>query len=253
MADRTNTDPSFSPLTPPARADPRWTRATRIADFDDPSIEMLIRERGWRDLPVYDRIGAVYDFTKDALRFGYNRADDLPASEVIRDGYGQCNTKGNVLVALLRGVGVPARFHGFTIDKRLQKGAIPGWLYPFAPSRILHSWVEVLFEGAWIPLEGFILDAGYLAALQKRFPDERAFRGYGAATPDLQRPEVEWCGRPTFIQREGIVEDFGVYDDPDDLYLERGTNLRGARRLLYERALRHVMNATVDRIRSRAR
>jgi len=104
-----------------------------IADFAAPAIQMLIASRDWRQLSAFDRIGAAYGFVKDEIRFGYNRSDDLSATEVLRDGYGQCNTKGNLLVALLRGLAVPARVRGFYIDKALQRGAIPEWLYPFTP------------------------------------------------------------------------------------------------------------------------
>jgi hypothetical protein len=226
-----------------------WLSATPIADHGHPSIQSLIQTKGWHQLDPYARIGAAYAFVRDEIAFGYNRSDDIPASEVLADGYGQCNTKGNLLVALLRALEVPARFHGFTIDKALQKGAIPAWLFPIAPARILHSWVEVGWRGEWVPLEGFILDGTYLSALQRRFPDAEAFCGYGAATKNLQDPKVEWCGKPTYIQKEGIAEDFGVFDHPDDLYASRGTNLKGLRRLLYVYVFRHAMNATVSRIR----
>ena len=229
-----------------------YLEATPIADYTDPSIQRLIQERGWRELGAYDRIGAAYTYVRDEIPFGYNRSDDRHASDVLRDGYGQCNTKGNLPLALLRGLGMPSRFHGFTIDKRLQKGAVPWWLYPLAPERLLHSWVEVAWEGDWIPLEGFILDARYLGALQRRFPEASAFCGYGAATPNLQDPRVAWCGRPTYIQRDSIIDDLGVFEHPDDLYRERGTNLSGIRRLLYAHVFRHAMNATVDRIRRTA-
>lgn len=223
---------------------------TPIADFRSAPIQALIDTHGWRDLPPFERIGAAYDFVRDALPFGYNRADDLSASEVLADGYGQCNTKGNLLLALLRGLEIPARFHGFTIDKELQRGAIPEWLFPLAPERILHSWVEVQHQGSWIPLEGFILDRAYLQALQERFADAQGpFCGYGVATPDLQEPPVEWRGEATYIQRDGIVDDFGVFDSPDAFYAKHGTNLAGLRRFLYERLARHLMNREVAGLR----
>lgn len=229
-----------------------YLQHTSIADYNAPAIAALIEERKWQMLSQYDQIGAAYTFVKDEIRFGYNRSDDLAASEVLRDGYGQCNTKGNLLVALLRGLEIPCRVRGFTIDKELQRGAIPWWLYPLAPQRILHSWVEVYFQDQWIELEGFILDDSYLSALQEQFSEvQGSFCGYGVATPDLQNPSVEWEGRPTYIQREGIAEDFGLFDNPDTLYERRGTNLTGLRRWLYERFFRHAMNATVERIRSR--
>ena len=75
--------------------------------------------------------------------FGYNQSDDIAASDVLADGYGQCNTKGNLLMALLRALAIPCRFHGFTIDQQLQKGAIPTYVFWLAPKYIIHSWVEV--------------------------------------------------------------------------------------------------------------
>lgn len=86
-------------------ADPHLAK-TRLLDFDATSIAKLIEERGWADLPSDDRIGAIYDFVRNEITFGYNRADDIPASEVLADGHGQCNTKGTLLMALLRVVGV---------------------------------------------------------------------------------------------------------------------------------------------------
>ena len=112
------------------------------------------------------RTKAVYEFLRDEIRFGYNIDDRIPASRVLADGYGQCNTKGILFMALLRGVNIPCRVHGFTIDKKQQKGAMTGFVYQSAPREILHSWVEVFLEGAWYELEGFILDKWYLSQLQ---------------------------------------------------------------------------------------
>lgn len=224
--------------------------ATRLLDLDHPDIEALVARRGWRTLSTYDRIGAVYDFVRNEIAFGYNEGDELPASRVLADGIGQCNTKSTLLMALLRAVGIPCRFHGFTIDKPLQKGAITGLAYWLAPNRIIHSWVEVSHEDRWIVLEGFILDAPYLDSLQRRFPQARRFCGYGAATPDLSAPGVEWQGKDTYIQKEGIADDFGVFDSPDAFYARHGSNLSGLKRWLYERVIRHGINHNVARIRA---
>ena len=228
----------------------RLTAATLLLDYTHPSMAELVRQRGWASLGTYERIGAVYAFVRDEIAFGYNASDDLPASRVLADGIGQCNTKGTLLMALLRAVGIPCRFHGFTIDKALQRGAITGLAYLLAPRSIIHSWVEVWFEGRWVNLEGFILDKAYLSALQARFAGhEGPFCGFGAATPDLQAPPVDWCGRDTYIQRDGINHDFGVFDTPDAFYAAHGVNLSGAKRWLYERAIRHWMNRNVARVR----
>ena len=94
-----------------AHNDPLLT-ATPILDFGAAPIAELIAARGWRALSDTDKIGAIYDYIRNEIAFGYNRADDIPASEVLSDGYGQCNTKGTLLMALLRGVGIKCRSTG---------------------------------------------------------------------------------------------------------------------------------------------
>lgn len=227
---------------------------TPLLDFWHPDIAALVEQRGWRRLDPYDAIGAIYDFVRNEVRFGYNASDDLPASSVLRDGYGQCNTKGTLLMALLRSVGVPCRFHGFTIDKALQRGAIPSFAYRLAPKSIIHSWVEVRYEGRWINLEGFILDAGYLDGVRCLFPDALGdFCGYAIGTQCIEAPSVEWKGGDTYIQKTGINHDFGVFDSPDAFYAAHGGNLSGLRRLLFIWVVRHVMNTTIGRIRTSRR
>ena len=227
----------------------QWLRETRLLDFASPPIAALIDDRGWRRLEGEARIRAAYEFVRDDIAFGYNTADDLPASRVLADGYGQCNTKGTLFMALLRALGVPCRLHGFTIDKRLQRGAVTGLFYLLAPRQLLHSWVEVELNGRWLNLEGFILDRPYLSALQARFGCGGDFCGYGVATDNFRAPPVEWTGSDTYIQHKGIVRDFGVFDDPDAFYRRHGTNLSGWKRWLFERLVRHTMNRNVARMR----
>ncbi len=119
-------------------------------------------------LPEKAKIESIYDFMRDETKFGYNVDDTLPASQVLLDGYGQCNTKGVLFMALLRAVGIPCRMHGFAIHKELQKGAITGIWYKLSPKEITHSWVEIFYKDKWLNMEGFILDSEYLKKLQMK-------------------------------------------------------------------------------------
>jgi hypothetical protein len=228
----------------------RYLKETPLLDFNDPQLVELAESRGWATMPEYDRIAAVYEFVQNEIAFGYNEADDIPASRIYRDGYGQCNTKGSLLMALLRRCGVACRFHAFTIDKQLQKGAISGLAYIIAPRNIIHSWVEVRFQGKWVNLEGFILDRPYLKSVQDRFCSvDGAFCGYAVATHSLKNPPIEWKGSDTYIQKEGITHDYGVFDSPDDFYQKHGANLSGLKRLLFKHVVRKWMNGRVSKIR----
>ena len=97
----------------------KYLRETRMLDYSNSSIQELIRSRGWREIEDFERIKSIYNFVRDEILFGYNIDDDIPASRVLSDGYGQCNTKGTLFMALLRACDIPCRVHGFTIDKKL--------------------------------------------------------------------------------------------------------------------------------------
>ncbi|WP_375263440.1 transglutaminase family protein, partial [Palleronia sp.] len=210
---------------------------TRLLDFTAGPVQNLIDRRGWPDLGEHERIGAAYDFVRNGIRFGYNRRDEIPASEVLSDGYGQCNTKATLLMALLRGLGVPCRLHGFTIHKALQRGIVPEVVYSIAPSEILHSWVEVRVNGRWVNLEGFILDAAYLRGLQGAFPDRESLCGYGVGTETLAAPPVAWRGGDTYIQKTGISRDLGTFGTPDDFYRQHRQEFGHLRGWLYGRVI----------------
>ena len=228
----------------------RYLEQTQMLDYGDASIQELIRTRGWRDLPEFERIGAIYNFVRDEILFGYNTDDSLPASRVLRDGYGQCNTKGTLFMALLRACDIPCRVHAFTIDKKMQHGAMTDFVYRNAPDNIFHSWVEVLYEGKWYNLEGLILNKDYLTALQKKFPDcTGAFCEYGVGVKDFRAPVIDWNGNDTYIQIEGINQDFGVYNNPDDMLLEHHQETGAIKGFIYRHIGRHLMNRNVKKVR----
>lgn len=233
------------------RQDNAYLQRTEILDFDAPAITRLIAERGWQKLPAEQAARAVYAFCRDEILFGYNAgADSLPASAILEEGLGHCNTKSNLLMALLRALAIACRLRAFTIDKRLQKGAMTRFVYFMAPREILHTWVEVHLHDEWLVLEGVILDEQYLRAVQARFRQcQHAFLGYAVATPCLAEPEVQWTGRDTYIQREGIARELGLYPAPDDFYREHATNLRGLKGWLYRNVFYTLLNDNVRRIR----
>jgi len=231
--------------------DQNYLQRTGILDFEAPPITRLIDTRGWRELPREEAARAVYEFCRDEILFGYNAgADSLPASAILKEGLGHCHTKSNLLMALLRALGIPCRLRAFTIDKRLQKGAMTAFVYLMVPREILHTWVEVDLHGRWVVLEGVILDAQYLRAVQSRFSNCRhAFLGYAVATECLAEPAVQWSGGDTYIQREGIARELGLYDSPDDFYREHRTNLRGVKGWLYRHFFYRALNDNVRQIR----
>lgn len=226
----------------------KYLKNTEILDFNTPTIKALINERGWHNLEESEKVKQIYNYVRDEIKFGYNVDDHISASTVLHDGYGQCNTKGNLFMAR-----IPNRMHGFTIHKALQKGAITGIWYKLSPRNILHSWVEVYVGEKWFNLEGLILDKPYLTALQNKFSDcKTTFCGYGAYTNNFQEPAIDWNRNHTYIQKEGINQDFGLFDSPDELYAQHKQKFSPLKKWIFQNYVRHVMNKNVDKIRKNA-
>ena len=113
---------------------------------------------------------------RDEVLFRYHRDDAIPADEVLKDRARQYNTKTILFMALLGGAGIACRPHGFTIDKKLQKGAQTERDYLLSPEESVHNWAQ-FFEGEW---GRGALDKAYLSAIQKRLAAYTGdFCGYG--------------------------------------------------------------------------
>lgn len=223
-----------------------------MIDYSNAKIQQLIEQRKWMEFSEFERLKSIYNFVRDEILFGYNTDDSIPASKVLTDKYGQCNTKGTLFMALLRACGIPCRVHGFTIDKKLQKGAMTGIVYKNAPNHIFHSWVEVYSEGKWYELEGFILDKDYLQKLRAKFSDcSGNFCGYGVAVKDFKNHTVDFDRNSTYIQSEGINQDFGIYDSPDELLKDHRQEMSKIKEFAYRHFGRHLMNHNVKKIRNR--
>lgn len=223
---------------------------TELLDYDDERIRKLISDRGWDSLDTFHKIESVYNFVQNEILFGYNETDLMPASRILAEGIGQCNTKAILLMALLRGVDIPCRLHGFTIDKKLQQGLMPQMVFKNAPDSIVHSWVEVEYEEKWIALEGVILDLRYLKNLQKKNRQiQGLFCGWGVADLNFQNPQVVWNGTHTYIQKEGINHDYGVFKSPDAFFKKHPQQMNGIQRMMYQKVGRQMMNQNVKKIR----
>ncbi len=230
--------------------DDLYLRKTGLLDYDAPQIQELIRKRNWLELDDFHRIGAIYDFVQNEILLGYNRSDTLTAAEVLADGYGQCNTKATLLMALLRGAEIPCRLHGAEVCKIFQRELMMAITAALAPETIVHTWAEVYYRGKWMALEGVIADKRYLEAVRKRHPDTRGrFFGYAIAVSDFGKLDVEWRGTDTYVQREAVVTDLGIFDSPDSFFADHPQKWGKLVDFAYVHLGRKLMSKRVNAIR----
>lgn len=85
-----------------------------------------------------------------------------------------------------------------------------------------------------------------------QFPNcKGAFCGYGVAVKDFKNPTIDFNRNSTYIQSEGITQDFGVYDCPDDLLKEYHQQMSRLKGFAYRYIGRHFMNRNVKKVRQR--
>lgn len=230
----------------------KYLEKTKMLDYENESIQSLIKKRNWLELDEYHKIGAIYDFVRNEILFGYNRSDLLTAEEVLKDGYGQCNTKATLLMTLLRGVGVPCRLHGSEVSKYFQRGATSWIISLLAPKRIVHTWTEVFYNNRWIALEGVITDECYIEAVKDNFKNISGhFAKFAVAVPDLKTLNLNWCGKDTYVQNEAVVMDYGIYDNPDVFFELHPQTWSKLKNFAYVHFGRKVMTRNVSKMRKR--
>ena len=102
----------------------------------------------------------------------------------------------------------------------------------------------------YLELEGFIIDRNYLLHLQSANRNcTGAFCGYGVAVTDFRHPVIDFNRNNTYIQSEGITENFGVYDSPDKLLEAHCQEMSALKAFAYRNLGRHLMNRNVRKIR----
>jgi hypothetical protein len=226
-------------------------RATPLLDYDHPDITRLFEQRGWDALERDARIQQVYEFVRDEIRFGYSRHERIPASQVLREGFGHCNTKATLLMALLRRAGFRCRLHVGRVRKSLHSGLIPASLYRRLPTAVEQSWVEIEHRERWLGLEGAILDTELLARVQEHWSFwDGPFCGFAIATDALQHPRNDWNGGDTLIQRAALTADLGHYDDPDAFYARHPSNPLGIGALAWRWWYSRAANRRVAQVRA---
>lgn len=223
-----------------------------LADADDPVVRATAARLTQQIPDDRGKVEKLFYFVRDDIRFGFPPKGDLTsASETLGLGFGQCNTKGTLFLALCRAAGVPARLHFSLIDKRIQRGLFHGLAYRLLPKRLSHSWLEVELDGTWRRIDGYINDAPFFSAALKELRQRGWDTGFsiagacGSASIDFA-PEQD-----VFVQMDAVVQDHGVWDEPGAYYSSPAyRNRPGIFRLLVYRLLIGGINNGIAVMRS---
>jgi transglutaminase-like putative cysteine protease len=187
----------------------------RLADFDHPLVQTTATKLTVGVSEPRDKLERIFLFVRDRILFGFPpEGDFVKASETIKRGYGQCNTKGILFLSLCKAAGIPARIHYSRISKNIQRGFFTGIIYWLMPDEISHSWLEVEIDGKWHPVDTYINDLRLhreaVRELQRRVWETgfSVSRADGEPSADLVLDEAHYS------QMAAVIGDHGIWDEP---------------------------------------
>ena len=191
-----------------------------LADFDHPIIQELAARLTKSEATPRGKLDRIFHYVRDDILFGFPvDGDFVNASDTIRLGYGQCNTKATLLLALCKAIGISSRIHFSLITKDIQKGFFRGLAYWLMPNEISHSWVEVEIEGRWRRIDTFINDIDLFDAAKAKIKRLGWSVGYSVALEDGEASADLNLDHEVYQQMAAVTDDHGTWDDPS-LYYE---------------------------------
>jgi hypothetical protein len=206
----------FMPLSSLTDQPQDWLCSTRLLDLDDPKLRIqAMRITQLATTPTRKAV-ALHDFVK-SLPFGCVAGfDHVPAAAVLKAGRGDCHTKGTLLVAMLRSVGVPARLRFVTLSSAFLKGIID-----VPQSTITHAVAEVYLDGRWVQTDTYVTDSLLEAQAAQLLSQTGCLVGYGIHVRGMHF----WDGRHAAHAQYNVsdpaslpLHDWGVAHDPEHFY-----------------------------------
>lgn len=128
----------------------QFLKSSAFCDCDNAEVNSAAKEltKGTKN----DRETAVriFYFVREELKFAYPSLGK--ASDTLRRGYGTCSSKANVQVALLRSIGIPARFRLQLTEARLlfEDKVPPPFIDEEFSGEVTHYLAEVYVDGKWL-------------------------------------------------------------------------------------------------------
>ncbi len=129
---------------------PEFLITSEYCDAGHPVIRELAHRLAQPCANDTEKAVALFEWVRDQIEYRlglYRHA----ASESVGQRWGSCSNKANLLVALLRALGVPAGFHLLEVKTREYFGPLflPAF-HPFVSYRSLHVLCAIQLEGRWV-------------------------------------------------------------------------------------------------------
>jgi len=205
-----------------------YVAATNLCDCDNPWLRMKAEEIvDGADIPEEKALKIFY-YVRDNVRFSLAYSHSK-ASQILKRGYGECGNKTNAQVALLRVVGIPARFRWVKAKAVVLHHLIEEFVYKNMPPVASHFWCECYLNEKWISCE-LLLDKPLYDGMLRE----------GLITKE-QVPTIDWDGRTDLVLLTSwITEDCGHLGSYDDVITALESSEEGMPPLWIERIIAPV-------------
>jgi transglutaminase-like putative cysteine protease len=185
-------------------ATPAYLAATKLCDCNSPWVRARAAEivNGARS-PAAKALEIFY-YVRDNIRFSlaYSRSK---SSQILKRGYGECGTKTNAQVALLRAVSIPARYRWVRARTAVLHHLIDDFVYRHLPPIVSHFWCECHLNGRWVSCEALLDKRLYQGMLERRLIAKH------------QVPTIDWDGETDLVLlTPWITSDHGHLASYDD-------------------------------------
>jgi hypothetical protein len=190
-----------------------------LADYNHPKVKNKANELMKGLTNLQQKVSAIFHFVRDDIKFAFPKEGDfVKASKTIDYGYGQCNTKTTLFLALCKAAGIPARIHFSGIQRDIQKGLFTGIAFWLMPKDISHSWIEIEINEKWVKIDAFINDWAFYKAGKNKLKEKGWDVGYSVACSKNESGIELDLKNERFVQMDAVTEDHGVYNEPMDYY-----------------------------------
>lgn len=181
-----------------------YTEHTLYCDSDNEQVKSAALELTEGSKSASEAALRIHRFVRDRYKFGFTPVTEK-ASETLGGELGWCVTKTNLQIALLRSLGIPARYHQVALSKTSLQGIVANLIYRTIKDPIwFHPWCECYPDGQWIACDLFIDQSTYQAAINKGLYNKAYF------------PTVEWDGHKDLIVVDHwLKDDLGIHANYD--------------------------------------
>ncbi len=175
-----------------------YTKPTKLIDSDNENIKILASKLVEGSKDFFDLEKKLIEYVNGNVEYNLstiNVEGSFSASQVLERKEGVCDEITILFIALNRALGIPARYvSGYSFSD----------LFKNEGSWLGHAWVEVYYDGEWIPFDLTYQEYLHLDPLHVAFKK--------TAIPNREDNNYEWRGYNVKIDLSKVNYDFNILE-----------------------------------------